>query len=115
MLRVYVAPNPQPETRSGKNSAGREWSFRQQAVRIYEAGTPFADKFVITLPEDVTVYPEGEYLLDLNVSFERGSFDSLTLIRQTRLIPFSVENLAIAKKSFDAQFLEFSNLLKKTA
>jgi len=115
MLRVLVPNNPQVETRSGTSANGREWSFKQQSVRIYEDGTPFADKFTITLPEDVAIYPAGEYLLDLNSAYERGSYDSLDLSRSSSLIPLNSSTLSAMKKKHDQLFADYSEVLKKTA
>jgi hypothetical protein len=102
-LRVLVESNSQPETKSG-NKNGKDWSITQQRVRVFSPGSEFPDSYNFVLPDGVMGYTPGEYIWDVSIQVERGSFDSVNLARGQRLIPYSAENAKYLMNRLKTQF-----------
>jgi len=107
-LRVKVGASSQPVLNEGISAKnGKPYSFIQQPVRLYEPGETESDKFVFSLPKDVSYYPPGQYIFDLDTHVSRASFDSLSLVRGQRLIPATQDNFNMILKRLLDTFPEF--------
>lgn len=90
MLRAKIGFDTSLESRPTKSGG----FFFQQVVWIFQPGAEYPVKILLVVPEHVGEaggYPVGEYLLDLDTSFDQGRFKSADIGFSQKLIPFSEE------------------------
>ncbi|MDD2864670.1 MAG: single-stranded DNA-binding protein [Methylococcales bacterium] len=106
MLKVVIEPAQATQSaisnRSGTSASGRPWQIRSQECWIYSPNSSFPRLYAINLPDDIPLYPAGEYLLDVESMIQPNDFKGLSLSRGAAvLVTAPVESAANddAKKS----------------
>ena len=90
MLKVVIEPAQATQSaisnRSGTSASGRPWQIRSQECWIYSPNSSFPRLYAINLPDDIPLYPAGDYLLDVESMIQPNDFKGLSLSRGAAIL-----------------------------
>ncbi|MDD5215394.1 MAG: single-stranded DNA-binding protein [Methylococcales bacterium] len=85
MLKVVIEPAQATPSaiskRSGTSASGRSWQINSQECWIYNPNSSFPRLYAINLPDNIPLYPAGDYLLDVESMLQPNDFNGLSLSR----------------------------------